>query len=182
MGILIRIVFVIFIANGIYCLGGVCDDCCDCSKDKKEDEKKEEEKKDENNDEKEIEKYEEIKEDEKITAKSLVNDNWLKAKENNLVLKIFKKKGNDVFPSKDNGDKISFKLGKDNKPKIDYQNEAEDGPKLEYGKYAFCEIKTNTNKTVYLYCSDVESIFNGIFEGTTHVSISVIACDKYHKC
>ena len=29
MRTLIRIVFVIFIANGIDCLGGVCDNCCD---------------------------------------------------------------------------------------------------------------------------------------------------------
>ena len=183
MRTLIKIVFVIFIAKGIDCLGCVCDDFCNCLKDKKEDEKKEEEKKDDkNNDEEinkneEIEKYEEIKEDENITAKSLVNNIWYESKKENLVLKIFKKKEDKAFTSTENGDKISIKLGKDNKPKIDYQNEAEDGPKLEYEKYAFCEIKTNTNKTVYLYCSDVESIFNGIFEDTTHVSISVIACD-----
>ena len=35
MRMLIRIVFVIFIANGIDCLGGVCDNCCDCFKEKK---------------------------------------------------------------------------------------------------------------------------------------------------
>ena len=104
MRMLIRIVFVIFIAKGIDCLGGVCDDCCDCFKEKKEEEKKGEnndEKKDEENkknekedeekkDEK-IEEYEEIEEDEINTAISLVNDDWYKAKEknkeNNLVLK-----------------------------------------------------------------------------------------------
>ena len=32
MRILIRIVFIIFIANGIDCLGRVCDNCCDCIK------------------------------------------------------------------------------------------------------------------------------------------------------
>ena len=65
MKTLIRIVFVIFIANGIDCLGGVCDNCCDCFncfKDKDENEK--------------IEEYEEIKEDENNTAKSLVNKGW----------------------------------------------------------------------------------------------------------
>ena len=38
MRMLIRIVFVIFIANGIDCLGSdnCCDNCCDCLKDKKE--------------------------------------------------------------------------------------------------------------------------------------------------
>ena len=38
MRMLIRIVFIIFIVNEIDCLGGVCDDCCDCFKDKKEEE------------------------------------------------------------------------------------------------------------------------------------------------
>ena len=112
MRILIRIVFIIFITNRIDCLGGVCDDCCECLK---EDEKKEEEKKDENNDEKEIEEYEEIEEDEINTAKSLVNNAWYSYKEKDLVLKIFKKKDdNDI---QDNGDKISIKFGKDNKNK-----------------------------------------------------------------
>ena len=117
MRMLIRIVFVIFIANEIDCLGGVCKDCCDCLKKKDEneeikeyekiggegeeggEEKEEEENEEENNDEnndKEIKEYEEIKEDENNTAKSLVSDDWFKAKENNkennLVLKIFKKK------------------------------------------------------------------------------------------
>ena len=44
MRMLIRIVFVIFIANGIDCLGGVCDNCCDnfcdCFKEKDEYEEK----------------------------------------------------------------------------------------------------------------------------------------------
>ena len=45
-------------------------------------------------------------------------------------------------------------------------------------KYALFEIETIGKNTVYLYCSDVESFSpNGIFEKTTHISISVIACD-----
>ena len=169
MRMLIRIVFVIFITNGIDCLGRVCDDCCDCFK---EEEKKE---------------NEEIEGDENNTAKSLVNDNWFKAKKNNPVLKIFKKKGNNDFPSKDNGDKISIKLDENNNLKIRNQKEKEDPLNLGSEKYALFEIKTNTNKTVYLYCSDVENSkvkineyvnkFYGIFEETDHISISVIACD-----
>ena len=112
MRILIRIVFVIFIANGIDCLGGVCDNCCDCLK-----------KKDEN---KEIKEYEEIKEEGKITAKSLVNNIWYNAKKNKPVLKIFKKKDDNVSPSTENGDKISFKLDESNKLKKTDQNENED--------------------------------------------------------
>ena len=78
--------------------------------------------------------------------------------------------------------------GKNVNSKIVYQNEKEDKLnledklKLKDKKYALFEIKTEKEETVYLYCSDVESIkychwFNGIFEGTTHISISVIACD-----
>ena len=39
MRMLIRIVLVIFIANGIDCLGGVCDNWCNCFKEKEEDKK-----------------------------------------------------------------------------------------------------------------------------------------------
>ena len=161
MRILIRIVFVIFIANEIVCLGGVCDDCCDCFKEKKE--------------------YEEIKEEGKNTAKSLVNDAWYNAQKNNPVLKIFKKKGNNDFPSKDNGDKILIKSEKKGNPKIVYLQKKEDEDPLNLGgkKYALFEIKPNGGNTVYLYCSDVESSrnFKGIFSYKDHKSISVIACD-----
>ena len=168
MRMLIRIVFIIFIANEIDCLGGVCDDCCDCFKGV-------------------IKEYEEIKEDENNTAKSLVSDDWFKAKENNkennLVIKIFKKKDDDAFPSKENGDKISIKLEEKGNPKIAHQDEAEDKLKLKDQKYAFFEIKTKNENTVYLYCSDVESsvgskkVSIGIFQLKDHKSISVIACD-----
>ena len=174
MRILIRIVFVIFIANGIDCLGRVCDNCCDCCDCFKKKEIKKYE---------EIEKYEEIKEDEENTAKSLVNYNWFKAKENNLVLKIFKKKDNDISPSKDNVDKISIKLDGNNNSKIAYLQKKGDPLNLKGKKYALFEIKMEEGEnTVYLYCSDVETSnpfygFIGIFEKTTHVSISVIACD-----
>ena len=185
MRMLIRIVFVIFIAKGIDCLGGVCNDCCDwydCFKKKEYEEiekQKEEGEGGEEKKEEEKEEYEEIEEDEENTAKSLVNENWYKVKEKNLILKIFKKKDNNDLPFKDNEDKISFKLeGKDN-PKIAYLQKKEDELNLKGKKYALFEIKTKDENTVYLYCSDVESIrnSNGIFENTKHVSISVIACD-----
>ena len=57
MRMLIRIVFVIFIANGIDCLGGVCDDCCDC-----------------------CDCFKKKKCFKKKIAKSLVNKNWYRAK------------------------------------------------------------------------------------------------------
>jgi len=65
MRMLIRIVFVIFIANRIDCLGRVCDDCCDCLKDKDENEK--------------IEEYEEIKEEkEEKEEYEEINENEIK--------------------------------------------------------------------------------------------------------
>ena len=159
MKTLIRIVFVIFIANGIDCLGCVCDDfcgCCDCLK-KKE--------------------YEEIGGDENNPAKELVNKDWYNAKKNKPVLKIFIKEENGVF--KDNENKVSFKLEGNNNPKIAYLNGNDDPLKLSDKKYAFFEIKTITNNTGYLYCSDVESggINEGIFTYMGHINISVIACD-----
>ena len=175
MRMLIRIVFVIFIANVIDCLGSVWDNCCDwgdCFKDKDENKEIKEENKEEEKKDEEIKEYEEIEDEGNITAKFLVNDAWYKVKEENLVLKIFKKKDDNAFPSKDNGDKISIESDEKGNPKIVYQN-------LEGEKYAFFEIKTNTDKTVYLYCSDVESSEKdyGIFEHMDHISISVIACD-----
>ena len=68
-------------------------------------------------------------------------------------------------------------------PKIAHQDEAEDKLKLKDQKYAFFEIKTKNENTVYLYCSDVESsvgskkVSIGIFQLKDHKSISVIACD-----
>ena len=176
MRTLIRIVFIIFIVNGIDCLGGVCDNCCDCLKKKDENEDK-----DENE---EIKEYEEIKEEGKITAKSLVNKNWYNAKKNKPVLKIFKKKDDNVSPSEDNKYKISIEFDENNNPKITDENEAVDPLNLKGEKYALFGIKTQEEgNTVYLYCSDVESstgnngIFEGIFECTYHKSISIIACD-----
>ena len=153
MRTLIRIVFVIFIANEIDCLGRVCDDCCDCFKEK----------------------------DENITADSLVNNIWYKHKKG-LVLKIFEK-NNDIFTSTDNKYKISIKSDEEGNHKIAYQNESKQELKLEGKKYALFEIKTQEEEnTVYLYCSDVESSKNkdgvsGIFQDMDHISISVIACD-----
>ena len=169
MRMLIRIVFVIFIANGNKCLGGVCDnccdDCCDCFKE-------------------EIKEYEEIKDEGNITAKTLISNDWYyakeKNKENDLVLKIFKKKDDKAFPSTDNKYKISIKSNEEGNHKIAYQNESKQELKLEGKKYALFEIKTQEEEnTIYLYCSDVESYEKdyGIFEHMDHISISVIACD-----
>ena len=160
MGLIALEEFVIIVVM----IGKVCDNCCDCFKNKKEDDKKEEIKGNE-----EIKEYEEIKDEGNNIAKSLVSNAWYNAKENKPILKIFLKKNDGVFPSKDNGDKISINLDKNNNPKIAYQKGAENEPNLGSNEYAFFEIKTKGGNTVYLYCSDVESSKNkyavhGIFE------------------
>ena len=159
MKMLIRMVFAIFIAKGIDCLGCVCDDFCGCRDCLK---KKE---------------YEEIEGDENNPAKELVNKDWFKAKKNKPVLKIFIKEENGVF--KDNENKVSFKLEGNNNPKIAYLNGNEDPLKLSDKKYAFFGIITKKGTPVYLYCSDIESggINEGIFTHMGHINISVIACD-----
>ena len=152
MKTLIRIVFVIFIANGIDCLGGVCDNCCDCFKDKDENEG---------------------------IAISLVNDDWYKSKKNNLVLKIFEE-NNGIITSTDNKYTISIESNEKDNPKITCKKGPKNKLNLGEQKYALFEIKTQKEEeTVYLYCSDVESIGNnsGIFFNKDHKSISVIACD-----
>ena len=154
MKTLIKIVFIIFIANGIDCLGS--DNCCNFLK------------------------YENIIKDENITAKFLVNKDWYNAKKENPVLMIFKKEENgNVFTSTDNKYKISIESAEEGNHKIVYQDESEKELNLGGEKYALFEIKTKDENTVYLYCSDIESSENnnGIFNGTNHVSISVIACD-----
>ena len=153
MRILIRMVFAIFIAKGIDCIGS--NNYCSFSE------------------------YENIIKDEDIIAESLVNYDWYNAKED-LILKIFEKNNNDVFTSKGNEDKILFKLDENVKLKITNQDETEDKLKLEDKKYALFEIKTKGwENTVYLYCSDVESSKEkeGIFACMGHISISVIAGD-----
>ena len=152
MRMLIRIVFVIFIAKGIDCLGS--NNYCSFLE------------------------YENIIKDEDITAESLVNSVWYSHKEN-LVVKIFEKDNDNVFTSTENEDKISIKLDENDNTKIAYQNATVDELKLKDKKYALFEIKTETSKTVYLYCSDIESgrINEGIFTHMGHINISVIACD-----
>ena len=153
MRILIRMVFAIFIAKGIDCIGS--NNYCSFSE------------------------YENIIKDEDNIIESLVNSVWYGYKEN-LVVKIFEKDNDNIFTSTWNEDKISIKLDEHDNTKIAYQNETEDKLKLEDKKYALFEIKTKGwENTVYLYCSDVESSKEkeGIFACMGHISISVIAGD-----
>ena len=143
MRTLIRIVFVIFIANRIDCIGS--NNYCSFSE------------------------YENIIKDEDNIIESLVNKDWYNAKKNKPVLMIFVKEGNgNIFTSKDNKYKISIESDEEGNHKIACQNEAGDPLSLEGEKYALFEIKTKDENTVYLYCSDVESSMysdgcNGLF-------------------
>ena len=153
MRILIRMVFAIFIAKGIDCLGS--NNYCSFYE------------------------YENIIKDEDNIIESLVDSVWYGHKEN-LVVKIFEKDNDNIFTSKDNKYKISIESDEEGNHKIVCQNEAGDELKLKDKKYALFEIKTQEGEnTVYLYCSDVESSKKkeGIFAFVNHISISVIAGD-----
>ena len=68
MRMLIRILFVIFIANKVVCFGGICDNCCNCFKDKN------------------------------ITANLLVNNNWYNSKNGkDFVLELFNKTSENEY-------------------------------------------------------------------------------------
>ena len=126
MKMLIRIVFVIFIANGIDCFGSVCDDCCDCFKECDNC----------------CDYFKEKDENEEI-AISLVANLWYNSKKNNLVLKIFEKEENgNVFTSTDNKYKILIESEEEGNHKIVCQNGPENKLNLGDKKYAFFEIKT----------------------------------------
>ena len=166
MKTLIRIFFVVFIVNGIDCLGRVCDNCCDCFKDKKIEETRE---------------FEEIKEHLDITAESLVSEEWLEKKQN-VVLKIFKEKDDNNWFSICGKEKTTIKLEGQGNINLYCLNEKNMDLKMKDQKWAFFEIKINEEKEVYLYCSDVESIEDGIlgygiFQFKEYISISVIACN-----
>ena len=98
------------------------------------------------------------------------------------MLKIFKKKENNDFQTKVNGDQFSIKFGGKNNTIIDVTEAIKKNLNLGGNKYALFEIKKESEETVYLYCSDVDSIYvenreQGIFGETHNKSISIIACD-----
>ena len=118
-------------------------------------------------------------------AKKIVNRTWLRnKKQENFVLKLFSKTENDnKYKSKD-GIQIELEVKEDNKTVINISDEIKDKLKTDTGKWALFEIKTMENNTVYLYCSDIESVgiddtsLCGMFEDKTNIlNISVLACD-----
>ena len=166
--------FVIFILGGFYTFGkeNCCEQCCEylknCCKKGKEEENKEE-----NKEEKEI-------------IKNLVNSEWLKWKEENEgpVLRIFKKEENGNEYKSGN---ITINLKKENdKTEITNLEDVGENLKTNTKKWALFKIiykekkeEGEEGKTVYLYCSNIETFYlYRIFSNCEqHISISVIACD-----
>ena len=123
-------------------------------------------------------------------AKKIVNKAWFRnKKQENFVLKLFSKTENDnKYKSKD-GIQIELEVKEDNKTVINISEEIKDKLKTDTGKWALFEIKYKEkgaaeDKFVYLYCSDIESIWGknkligGMFEEKTNIlNISVLACD-----
>ena len=168
------IFFTIVIITGSTMFGdnNYCEQCCEylencCKKGKEEENGKE------NKEEKEI-------------IKNLVNPEWLKYKEGNEVpvLKIFKKEENGNEYKSGN---ITINLKKENdKTEITKLKDVGKNLKTDTHKWALFKIiykekkeEGEEEKTVYLYCSNIETFYlYGIFSHCKqHVSISVIACD-----
>ena len=166
--------FILFILGGFYTFGkeSCCEQCCEylgncCKKGKEEENGKE------NKEEKEI-------------IKNLVNPKWLKGKERDEVpvLKIFKKEENGNEYKSGN---ITINLKKENdKTEITKLKDVGKNLKANTKKWALFKIiykekkeEGEEEKTVYLYCSNIENYYlYGIFSHCQqHVSISVIACD-----
>ena len=199
--------FIIFILGVFYTFGddNCCEQCCEylgncCNKGKEEvknennvgenkEEKGEEEKevKNENNvGENKGEKGEENEVQEE--AKNLVNKNWLDNKKNNggLVLKIFNKDENENVNEYKSGN-ITINLKKENdKTEITNLEDVGENLKTNTKKWALFKIiykekkeEGEEGKTVYLYCSNIETFYlYRIFSNCEqHISISVIACD-----
>ena len=118
-------------------------------------------------------------------AKKIVKKDWFRnKKQENFVLKLFSKTENgNKYKSKD-GIQIELEVKEDNKTGINISDEIKDKLKTDTGKWALFEIKTMENNTVYLYCSDIESVsidatsLYGMFQEKTNIlNISVLACD-----
>ena len=172
----IKIFFLISAMNALsyLCFGNCCENCCgDCCGDCGEEGFGKENIK-ENFFLEEKNTDEEIKKEE---IKNFVNEKWLKKGEDNVKFKIYEEKkernkGGDIEVIKYINGKIRVK-------------------KIKLGtnthKWALFEIKYKEEgkeeKTVYLYCSDIESTENdsfiyGIFEDKNDIlNISVLACD-----
>ena len=195
--------FTIVIVTGSTMFGdnNCCEQCCEylkncCNKGKVEDNGKgnKEEKKEEGEEENKEEEKKGVEEfylkkpeqDDSKEIEKLVNPNWYEAKKETASFILYEKidgagnqnlNENDVIKVKK--DKNGFSIDKDFIPEEDKTK-----------KWALFEIiykekkvEEEEGKTVYLYCSDIEStianerVYGIFYECKQHISISVIACD-----
>ena len=113
----------------------------------------------------------------------LVNVDWLKEKNNNLVLKLFKKENDYNFSSVDGTISINIE-NKNGKDIISNADDVENFLFLNEKKWAFFEIK-NEKEIKYLFCSDIESTFDenvgdyGMFQKIENIEeVKVVVCDS----
>lgn len=124
-------------------------------------------------------------------VEALVNENWLNEKNQNDFLLVCLQKDGDIYENTEKDIKIEI----EEKVKINTIKEVDKEIKQEFKKniskhsegnndllqinlqkYALFEIKRNSNETIYLYCSDIESTTNnGMFENCNSIEyISVV--------
>jgi len=174
--------FIIFIFGGFYTFGdnNCCEQCCEylencCKKEEKKEENKEEE-------EKELEKFylKKTKVANPEEIKKLVSTDWYNNKGEEASFILYEKiddAGNQNINKKDvikiKKDKNGFSIDENFIP------EKDNTKKWALFEIIYKEEKGEEGKTVYLYCSDIESgQYYGIFDRCKqHISISVIACN-----
>ena len=174
--------FIIFILGGFYTFGdnNCCEQCCEylenCCKKRKENKKEGEE----------VEVLEKfyLKKSEAANLeeiKKLVSPEWYSKKWEETSFILYEKI--DGVENQDLNKNDGIKITKD---KNGFSIEGNFIPENDNNeqKWALFEIKYKKEgegeeeKTVYLYCSDIESSdLSGIFKSCKHISISVIACD-----
>ena len=118
-------------------------------------------------------------------VEALVNENWLNEKNQNDFLLVCLQKDGDIYENTEKDIKIEI----EEKVKINTIKEVDKEIKQEFKKniskhsegnndllqinlqkYALFEIKRNSNETIYLYCSDIESTTNnGMFENCNSI-------------
>ena len=181
--------FIIFILGGFYTFGkeSCCEQCCEClgncCKKGKEEvkngnnvEEEEEEEEEEEVKEKFYLKKSEATDPEEI--KKLVNTDWYEAKKETASFFLYEKIDNIENGGLNDNNVIKVKKYKNGfSIDKDFITEEDNTKKWALFEIIYKEEKGEEWKTVYLYCSDIEST-EGIFDSCEqYISVSVIACN-----
>ena len=189
--------FIIFILGGFYTFGdnNCCEQCCKylkncCNKEKGEvknvnnvEEKKEGEGNKKEGKEKGVQGEFYLKKSEATDhkeIKKLVNTHWYDSKEKEASFILYKKIDSIVNGSLNDNNVIKVTKYKNGfNINEDFITEEDNTKKWALFEIIYKEEKGEEGKTVYLYCSDIESgQYYGIFSSCKqHISISVIACN-----